>query len=174
MRRIIAVMVLAVVMLDASRLSDLMARYKRAPESQRYRIMNQIKQEIARLNRKRQHAAIRQLRAVNNSIQSRKKDRHRRKGHRSRGSSSAMAILNGQNGVTVSTRTPGRASGSHSVSGQTGSGGGVSGSVGGSVGGVSGGVSGGIGGMSGGISGGIGGMSGGISGSTGGMSGGHK
>ena len=161
MRRIIAVMVLAVVMLDASRLSDLMARYKRAPESQRYKIMNQIKREIARLNRKRQHAAIRQLRAVNHSVQTRRKDRHRRKRHRSRTPSTAMAILNGQNSATVTTRTPGRTSGSQAAAGQTGSRGGVSGSVGGSAGGVSGSVSGGVGGVSGGISGGFGGMSGG-------------
>jgi DNA polymerase III gamma/tau subunit len=106
MRKIVMVMVLAVMMLDASRLSDLMARYKRAPESQRYKIMNQIKREIARLNRKRQHAAIRKLRALNQSTQKRtnrkKQPRHRtRTAHGSR-HPSPMDILQGHSGTGAS------------------------------------------------------------------------
>jgi len=89
MRKITIMLVLAVMMADASRLSDLMARYKRAPESQRYKIMNQIKREIARLNKSRQNAAIRALRAVNDSTQTRKSTRGR---HHAR----AMTVLEGR------------------------------------------------------------------------------
>ncbi len=80
MKRIFLTLIVLVSLAGASRLSDLMAQYKRAPERQRFRIMNQIKLEIARLNKSRQHAAIRQLRRVNNSIQ-RRTDRIR-KNHR--------------------------------------------------------------------------------------------
>ncbi len=76
MKRILLAMVLTGALLQASHLSTLMARYKRAPENQRYRIMNQIKLEIARLNKKRQRSAIRQLRSVTDSVE-RKKTRQR-------------------------------------------------------------------------------------------------
>lgn len=118
MRKIVMVMVLAVMMLDASRLSDLMARYKRAPESQRYKIMNQIKREIARLNRKRQHAAIRQLRALNQRTQKRtnrkKQPRHRTRTARGSHHSSPMDILQGRGGARSGGFSSGRSHGSGS------------------------------------------------------------
>ena len=67
MKRWIALLLLVTTFASASHLSNLMHRYKRAPESQKYRIMNQIKLEIARLNKKRQHKAIRALRSISGS-----------------------------------------------------------------------------------------------------------
>jgi len=107
MRKIIIMLVLAVVMADASRLSDLMARYKRAPESQRYKIMNQIKREIARLNKSRQNAAIRALRSVSNSSHARKSTRHRAKNTRSSHHAGPMNILDGRGGSSGSAHGPG-------------------------------------------------------------------
>jgi hypothetical protein len=168
MKKILFLLLMVTLMADASRLSQLMARYKRAPESQRYKIMNQIKREIARLNRKRQNKAIRQLRAISThsgrSTRTRTHTRTQTQHH-----SSPMDVLNGGGSTSASTShiTSGHVSGtahagSGSVGGSVGGGshgasGGVSGSAGGGSGGFSGGVSGSFGGMSGGISGGMGG-----------------
>jgi len=95
MRTIVLMLVWSVMVLDASRLSDLMERYRQAPERQRYRIMNQIKLEIARLNRKRQAEAIRSLRALTRETDARtKRLRHRRLEHHN----ATMSVLEGRSG----------------------------------------------------------------------------
>jgi hypothetical protein len=63
-RRIFLVLVVSGSLGWAISLDALMAQYKRAPESQRYAIMNRIKMKIAQMNQKRQRAAIRRLRTV--------------------------------------------------------------------------------------------------------------
>ncbi len=112
MRKIIVIMVLAVVLANASHLSDLMARYKRAPESQRYKIMNQIKREIARLNKKRQNAAIRELRAVNNAVQSKKSKRRHTRTKRTHRRSKPMTVLEGRGASGGGTSAASAVSGS--------------------------------------------------------------
>lgn len=64
MKRIFLLVVMLGALASASHLSQLMQRYKHAAESQRYRIMNQIKLEIARLNKRHQRSAIRALRSI--------------------------------------------------------------------------------------------------------------
>ena len=161
-------------LMSASTLSQLMARYKRAPESQRYKIMNQIKREIARLNRARQHKAIRQLRLLTQSGTPTTSRRSKRR-PAARSHPSPMDILNDHDRTSVTPHrthtpsrsvparaadtargfldgfggmmgTPGSQGGGHS-SGQGSSGHGASGSPGGGFGnGMMGGPSGGFGG----------------------------
>lgn len=159
MKRFVLLAVMLTTLASASHLSQLMQRYKHAPESQRYRIMNQIKLEIARLNKARQRAAIRHLRSLNVRVQKRTKHRKKlRYHHRTFHHPSAQDILNGTHRSGGWHATPtGSVSGHVSSDGASGSvsgpdGSGVSGSFG--PGGVSGGISTpGGGGISGGIGG---------------------
>ena len=145
MKRIVLLAVMLTTLASASHLSQLMQRYKHAPESQRYRIMNQIKLEIARLNKARQRTAIRHLRSLNTQVQKRTKHRKKlRYHHRHTPRPSAQDILNGTHrsggwhatstgsvsghvssgGASGSVSGPGGSSASGSVSGE-----GASGSV---------------------------------------------
>lgn len=120
MKRIVWVLVLAGALLHASHLNNLMSRYKHAPKSQRYRIMNQIKLEIARLNKSRQRSAIQQLRSVSSSVarkdakrtrkNTRRTRRHTDKRHkkptRSRRRPSPMDVITGGGSSGTITRSP--------------------------------------------------------------------
>lgn len=118
MKRILLVLMALSVAVFASELSNLMARYKQAPESQKYKIMNQIKLEIAKLNKSRQRAAIFKLHHVlESSISTHSKSKNNRP--------NPLDILGGEEytvkGTPEShTPSPHSTSGSHSGSGSAG------------------------------------------------------
>jgi len=113
MKRLFVTLLLLVSLASASRLTTLLARYKRAPESQRYRIMNQIKLEIARLNRSRQAEAIQQLRAVSRSIDNRRKHATKARKYHHRKHLSPDAILNGDTENSMEGSHHGNGNGDH-------------------------------------------------------------
>jgi len=69
MRRIIIALGVTSIMVLASNLDNLLKEYKNAPESQRYKVMNEIKLEIASMHKVKQKAAIDKLRSNHKTLE---------------------------------------------------------------------------------------------------------